>query len=185
VFPAHEERAAVFAEGVALKKKKLPYKLEGETPKTTNYTRSILALREADSQGFYDVLWSNLDDEITEATTANIFFIGRHGSTYEISTPALQCGLLPGITRETILRLMRDAGVDVSEAVIYGNELPRYDEAFLCSTVRGLVPVERIDNQHFHTTRPNSIFHMIEAAYMKWVQLQLGFKVNWNTGERA
>ena len=52
------------------------------------------------------------------------------------------------------------------------------------STVRGLVPVNQIGKHKMYTSRPNATFHHINRLYMAWVQKQVGYAVNWRTGEK-
>src|SRR5262249_21009493 len=130
-FPAKSVPPTYYTEGLRLKFKKLPYTDRGATPKTGNYQRSLLALQKAKQEGFDDVLWSNGDGELTEATTSNIFLIGRHGDEVEIATPSLHSGLLKGITRSNIIRLLEEGQIPVEEKIIYTDEIARFDEAFL------------------------------------------------------
>lgn len=180
--PAKIEDTRIYRSGISLKRKRLPFVERGAQPKTGNYLHSITAIREARNAGFDEVLWSNAEGEITEAATANIFLIGRTGDRVAICTPSSNSGILEGITRANIIRLLTNAGINVTSETIFIDQLAKFDEAFLCSTVRGLVPVNRIDRHALHTCRPNSIFAKIESLYLTWVQTQLGYRVDWNTG---
>jgi branched-subunit amino acid aminotransferase/4-amino-4-deoxychorismate lyase len=181
-FPAKIEPAEYLQNGIALKLKRSPIIERGPNPKTGNYLRSILAMRAANREGFQDVLWSNAEGEITEASTANIFFLGREGDLVEVATPTLQSGILSGITRGTLIRILNQAKIPVTERVIYHDEIPRFDEAFLCSTVRGLMPITKIDRHVLRTTRPNSTFQHFQRLFNAHVHVQLGYAVDWNTG---
>jgi len=185
VFPAKVEPDELYQEGVSLKRVVSPTTDRGPTAKTGNYLKSIVAIKKAEKSGMQDILWTNSSDEITEASTANIFFIGRIGDNVFIQTPSQMSGLLLGITRETIIKLLIDAGIPCEESIIYSDELPKFDEAFVCSTVRGLVPVKRIGNQTLYTCRKNSVYQHIERLYLTWVQTQLGFRVDWNNGVKV
>ena len=134
--------------------------------------------------GFDDVIWCNSESEITESTTANLFFIGRHGDLVEISTPSLRSGILKGITRETILTLLNSAKIPARELIVYKDELPRFDEAFCCSTVKGLIPITKIDKHQLHTLRANSTFRHINRLFQTWVASEIGHYVDWNTGDK-
>jgi len=140
-------------------------------------------MKQARENGYDDVLWYNSSEEITEASTANIFVIGREGDLVEIATPSTHCGILEGITRATIITLLTNAQIKVTERVIDRDELARFDEAFICSTIRGLIPVKKIDNHTLHTKRKNSVFNHIERLYLTWVESQLGYRIDWNTGK--
>jgi len=182
--PAASEPGATYIDGIALKRMVKAGGSRGASAKTANYLESILALQKAAPEGYQDVLWSNSDGEITEASTANIFFIARQGDEVEFVTPPAASGILLGITRDTLIAVMRQATLPVHEQIVYADELPRFDEAFLCSTVRGLVPVNRIDRHRLHTARSGSIYRHIERLYLTWVETQLGYRVDWATGRR-
>ncbi len=181
-FPAPMEPERSFSEGLKLQLDRLPYTEREASAKTGNYLRSILAMKRAHREGFDDVLWSNADREITEASTANIFLLGREGDLLEIATPSIYSGILAGITRSTLIELLNRAQIPVTERVIYADEIPRFDEAFVCSTVRGLIPVQRIGQHQLHTLRPNSSFQHIVRLHRAWVTSQLGHEVDWRTG---
>jgi len=181
--PAKQESSEILENGLKLKRKIANFTERGASAKTGNYIRSITALKEVKAEGYDDVLWTNGDHEITEATTANVFLIGREGDLVEIATPPAQSGLLLGITRSRIINLLESAKIKVTERIISADELARFDEGFLCSTVRGLVPIQAIDKHRLHTTRKNAVFNHIRSLYMTWVQTQLGHRVDWNTGE--
>ncbi|MFK7825672.1 MAG: aminotransferase class IV [Oligoflexales bacterium] len=172
----------VYHEGVRLRLFELPHTERTAVAKTGNYLRSILAMEKAKKEGFSDAMWSNSAGELTEASTANIFFIGRHGDYVSVSTPSVQSGILKGITRATVISLLKKAGIPVEETIIYKDELAKYDEAFLCSTVKGLVPLAQINSHQFHTVRKNSIFRHINRLYHSWVASEIGYYVDWNSG---
>jgi branched-chain amino acid aminotransferase len=182
-FPAKEENPLTYINGLSLKRKKLPFTERGAHSKTGNYLRSILAVKDAQKEGFDEVIWSNSEGEFTEASTANIFFIGREGDLLEIVTPSTQSGILKGLTRKRIQTLLRNAGIKNDERIIYTDELAKFDEAFICSTVRGLIPINRIDRHTLHTCRTNSVFRKIESLYLTWLEVSLDRKVDWNTGK--
>ncbi|TWW09422.1 branched chain amino acid aminotransferase [Planctomyces bekefii] len=180
--PAAHEPADLYRDGLALKRMIKEDSSRGAKPKTASYLHTALALKRAATDGFDEILWSNSDGEISEAATANIFFLAREGDLLEIVTPPAQSGILLGITRGTIMRLLQQAKIPVHEQIIFADELPRFDEAFLCSTVRGLVPIHRIDNHRLHSARPQSSFRHVERLFQTWVATEIGHRVDWATG---
>lgn len=179
------ETTRIYEQGLSLKRSNHGYTSRGKNPKSTNYIESIKALNKAHSEGFDDILWTNSEGEITEAATANVFLLAREGDLIEIATPPATSGLLLGITRKRIISLLESAKIKVTERVISLDEIARFDEGFLCSTVRGIVPICRIDKHRLHTTRRNSVFRHINRLYMTWVETQIGYQVNWNTGDKS
>ena len=154
----------------------------GPKIKTGLYDMAMGALPRAVSEGFDDILFSNSDQEIAEASASNIFLLGRDGDRVEIATPGEASGILLGITRRRMIELLTSARIPVTVRTIYRDEIPRFDEGFLTSSVRGLVPVSEISGHRLHTTRANSVFRHIERLWNTWVHTQLGYPVDWRTG---
>lgn len=180
--PTRTDPPQIYATGMTLKLCSKQTTKRGATAKTGNYIKSIIELHDAQQFGFDDILWKNAQGEITESSTANIFFIGRDGDSVEIATPPASSGLLLGITRKRVTQLLNSAQIPVTEKLIYFDELPRFDEAFLTSTVRGLIPITRISDQKYFTTRKNSVYNQVNRLYQAWVTSQLGHKINWADG---
>jgi branched-chain amino acid aminotransferase len=151
--------------GLSLKLLHQNYTVRESAAKVNNYLSSIVAFQALGSN-YDEILWLNSEGELTEAATANIFLIARHGDLIEIATPAVTSGILLGITRQKIINLLSEMQILVEEKVIYGDELPRFDEAFLTSTVRGLIPIKSIGKHKLHTCKDNSLFYYIQKAYL-------------------
>lgn len=181
---ANIESSSIYELGLTLKRLVKPATERGAAPKTGNYQKSIVGIARAREEGFQDILWTNADGEITESSIANIFFVQREGDGIHFVTPPPMSGLLLGITRQTVIDLLRNAKLPVEERIVYADEIARFDEAFLTSTVRGLVPVQAIDQHKLHTTRPNAVFHHVARLYNSWVESQLGFRVEWASGRK-
>lgn len=109
--------------------------------KASNYLASILAHQEARARGAHEALLIDGSGAILEGATSN-FFIVRAGALY---TPALESGILPGITRALVLELARDLGLGVHESAITLEELAEADEAFITSSIREIMPVRSVD----------------------------------------
>ena len=109
--------------------------------KSLNYLNNIQAKMQAVRAGLDDALMLNQSGRVAEASVANIFCV-RHGG---LATPPLSEGPLGGITRDSVLKIARAAGIEARE-----NPLTRYDlitaeEVFLTGSGAGLVPVSEID----------------------------------------
>jgi branched-chain amino acid aminotransferase len=114
--------------------------------KTGNYLNNILCLREAMARGADEVLMTNLAGEITEAAVSNVFFV-RNG---EVITPPLSAGILAGITRRFILEQVAPAcGIPAREQSIRVDELNSFEECFVTSTTRDIVPVGAMDETRY------------------------------------
>ena len=88
--------------------------------------------------GFYEVLFVNEKDEVTEGSFTNIFVL-RGG---KLVTPAVSCGLLPGILRTHLLAGFPET---VVEAPVSREDMDRADGVFVGNSVRGLVQVKLVD----------------------------------------
>jgi branched-chain amino acid aminotransferase len=138
--------------------------------KSNNYLHEVMALRQAAQEGFEEIIWTREDGEILEASTSNIFFMARQGDLLEIVTPPATSGILPGITRKKLISLLTHAGIPVSEQKIFFDEIPRFDEAFVTSSLAGLRPITWIDRQRFHTVRPQATFWHFKRLYQTWLE---------------
>jgi len=132
--------------------------------------RGILIER-ACSAGFDDVLWVNSDGEISESTWANIFLIGRTGDLVEVATPPPASGILLGVTRQRIMELLTISKIPVTERVITLDELPRFDEGFVTSSIRGIRPLVQIDRHKLQSVRPNAVVNHIARLYRTWLKI--------------
>jgi len=74
----------------------------------------------------------------------------------ELTTPDLACAILPGTTRSWILGWGRRAGLDVAEGWLTTRELAEADEAFVCSSVAGILPVTRFEGAPIGDGRPGT-----------------------------
>lgn len=118
--------------------------------KTGNYLNNVLALVEAKRAGGDDAVMLNADGHVTEATTANVFWV----KGAEVFTPSLDCGILAGITRTLLIWAMRQEGFAVVEGRFPPAALRGADEVFLTGTIRGVSPVVRIDGKNAGDGRP-------------------------------
>ncbi len=108
--------------------------------KSNNSLNTILAKIEGTRMGVFETVLLNLEDQLTEGTTSNIFFVRGD----EIFTPALSCGLLEGITRGEVIRLAKQARIRVREGHYSLRDLRRADEVFLTSTTLEVVPITKV-----------------------------------------
>lgn len=121
-----------------------------ETPvrlKSFHYMNNIVAKRELTASGAptgAEGLFLNARGEVVEGMVSNVFWI-RGGELY---TPAIETGLLPGITREFVIELAVESGLQVHEGLYAPEALWQADEVFLTNSVQEIVPVAQlIDRQ--------------------------------------
>ena len=118
--------------------------------KTTSRADYVYARLEARRAGADDALFLTTDGRLSEATSANIFLVRAS----ELATPALDCAILPGTTRSWILRWGGAAGLAPVEGSLAPADLAAADEAFLCSSVAGILPVTRFEGEPIGNGRP-------------------------------
>lgn len=164
--------AAATATGIKLKPQVEAGWSRGSKVKTGFYTHALPALPRVQMQGFDDVLWCNGDHELAEATTANIFLMGRDGDLVEIATPAESSGVLAGVTKRRLIQLLTASKIPVTERVIYKEEIPRFDEAFVTSSLAGPIPVAAIGTHKLQTMRPTAVFSHIQRLWNTWLSTQ-------------
>lgn len=118
--------------------------------KTTSRADYVYARLEARRAGADDALFLTTDGHLSEATSANIFVV--RGT--ELATPALACAILPGTTRTWLLRWAHEVGLAPVEGWLTASDLATSDEAFLCSSVAGVLPVTRFEGRPIGDGRP-------------------------------
>lgn len=118
--------------------------------KTTSRADYVFARLEARRAGADDAIFLTTDGHLSEATSANLFVV--RGS--ELATPALACAILPGTTRSWILAWAADAGLQATEGWLTTRDLAEADEAFLSSSVAGILPVTRFEGRPIGSGTP-------------------------------
>jgi branched-chain amino acid aminotransferase len=129
--------------------------------KTLSYTDAVVGLLEAQEHGADEALFLDGDDHCSEASASNLFMV----TDATLVTPPISCGALPGITRATVLRLATDLGISAVERVCTLDDLLGSDEAFLTSSLRGIVPLVRVDGREIGAGRPGTLTRRIAAAH--------------------
>lgn len=110
-----------------------------------NYLNSRYALLDAKSKGFEGALFLNKNNYISESTGSCVFFI-RGNVLY---TPAVDCDILVGITRNRIIQLARENSIEFKETNIKVEDLDNFQAAFLVGTMIELKPISRIGHKFF------------------------------------
>jgi len=116
------------------------------TLKTTSRADYVYARLEARRAGAEDAVFLTMSGHLSESTTANVFLV-RHAAdgVDELATPSLDCAILPGTTRSWLLRWAGGAGLRPFEGWLTPDELAAASEAFVSSSVAGILPVTRFN----------------------------------------
>jgi branched-chain amino acid aminotransferase len=108
------------------------------------YMICTLSKHAAENAGFQDALMLDWRGQVAEATGANIFLI-RDGALH---TPTPD-SFLNGLTRQTVIKLAKQRGIEVVERAIWPNELASFDEVFLTGSAAEITPVNEIAGMSF------------------------------------
>ncbi len=141
------------------------------------YINSILANQEATADGYDEALLLDTDGYVSEGSGENVFII-RNGKLY---TPDL-ASCLDGITRDAVLTMARDIGIEVIEKRITRDEMYCCDEAFFTGTAAEITPIRELDNREIGpghrgpiTEKLQSLFFDVVAGkapqYQHWLTL--------------
>jgi branched-chain amino acid aminotransferase len=122
--------------------------------KTTSRADYVFARVEARRAGADDAVFLTIDGHLSEATSANLFIVREDGGRRELATPALECAILPGTTRTWLLGWAARAGLAPVEGWLGPADLAGADEAFVCSSVAGVLPVTRYEGRQIGAGAP-------------------------------
>jgi branched-chain amino acid aminotransferase len=122
------------------------------------YPNNARALFEARARGFDDAIMCDALGNVAELATSNIFMV-RDGVIF---TPAPNGTFLSGITRQRVIKLLRGAGMEVSEATLRYQEFESADEIFSTGNFSKVLPVTRIDER---ALQPGPVYHKARELY--------------------
>ena len=142
------------------------------------YVNSILAKREAVMAGYDEAILLDISGFVAEASGENIFCVGRHGT---VRTPSLSSPILRGITRETVIALLKDAGRKVEEVSFTRDALYIAGEVFFTGTAAEVTPVREVDNRKVGEGKPGEITKSIQELYFRVVRGQEPRYEHWLT----
>lgn len=121
------------------------------------YITSALAKTEAVDSGFDEAILMNSQGKVCEATGMNVFVI-RNG---KLITPGVNQDVLEGITRDSIITIAQDLGIQVEQREIDKTELFIADEMFLCGTAAKITPIKQVEN--YYLPKENPITETLKA----------------------
>ncbi len=125
------------------------------------YVTSILAKREAILQGFDEAILLDTEGYVSEASGENVFAV-RNGRLW--TTPVTGT-ILAGVTRDAIIHIARDLGIEVREQRFTRDFLWIADEVFMTGTAAEVTPVREIDNRNVGSGRAGPITRQLQEAF--------------------
>jgi branched-chain amino acid aminotransferase len=141
------------------------------------YVNSVLAKREALKAGYDEAILLDAQGLVTEGTGENIFIV-KNGV---VRTPPTSSSILAGITRDTIITLARDLGLDLREQAFTRDELWIADEVFLTGTAAEITPVREIDDRRIGAGEPGPTTRRLQERYFQAVRDADGVHPEWLT----
>ena len=126
------------------------------------YMICTISKHKAEKKGFADAMMLDWQGRVAECTGANIFFT-RDGA---IHTPIADC-FLNGLTRQTVMALAKEQGLEIIERRIMPDELPSFNECFIVGSAAEVTPVAVIGP---HSFKPGNISRTMMDAYTNAVR---------------
>jgi branched-chain amino acid aminotransferase len=135
-----------------------PNTLPAAAKASGQYLNSQLAKMEAMNSGFDEAILLNEQGFLADGSGENVFVV-RDGV---LSTPPTTASCLPGITRDTVIRLARGMGYEVREADVVRTDLYHADEVFFTGTAAEITPIRSIDD---HEVGPGPVTKRIQKEF--------------------
>ena len=130
----------------------------------------LLARQEAATFGVDHAILLNDDGLVSEGSSSNVFHV-KDGTLF---TPAEHCGILPGITREVVMRdLAPSLGISTKEVDVALVDLLEADEAFLTNSMIEVMPLTILADRSVGSGRPGALTQRLMKAYKALVERSL------------
>jgi branched-chain amino acid aminotransferase len=136
-----------------------------EAKASGNYANSILANVEAKKAGADEAIMLSIDGSVAEGSGENIFMV-QNG---KVVTPSRDSDILPGITRDSILKIAQNMGLETDERKVHGEELYTSDELFFTGTASEVTPIIKVDSKKIGSGKPGPITKTLAAKYSEVV----------------
>jgi branched-chain amino acid aminotransferase len=130
-----------------------------------HYVNSILARYEANDDGFDEGLMLDANGYVAEGTGENVFVV-KNGV---VLTPPT-ANILPGITRDTCIRILEHLGVQVKEQFFGRDAFYTADEAFMCGTAAEVTPIASLDRRQIGAGCRGPLTEKVQRIYLDAVQ---------------
>lgn len=144
---------------------------------TGQYIVSVMAKREAKLMGYDEAILLDLSGQVAEGSGENVFIV----QSGRLLTPPLNAAILPGITRDTVITLAREQGVEVSEEGFSRDAMLLADEAFLTGTAAELTPVRELDDRPIGDGKVGPITRLLQQRYFDVVRGASEVHPEWRT----
>jgi len=133
--------------------------------KSLNFLNYIIAKEESMAEGFDNAILLNTKGDVAEGSTSNVFMVKKN----RLITPAISCGILPGITRGVIIEIAGRMKIKVRERRVSPKELLSGDEVFLTNSLAEVLPVTKIGAKKIDDGMPGDLTKLLHISYQKEV----------------
>ncbi|EMI26037.1 MULTISPECIES: branched-chain-amino-acid transaminase [Rhodopirellula] len=133
--------------------------------KSLNYLNNIMAKIEAIRAGCIEAVMLNTKGEVAECTGDNIFIVRGD----RLITPPIDAGILEGITRNTVIDLARENGIEVAEEAMTRHDIFVADECFLTGSAAEVIPAVKLDGRVIGDGKPGPMTQKLNAAFREFV----------------
>ncbi len=140
-----------------------------------DYLNGALAVMEAKLNGFDETIMLNELHMVAEGSGENLFLV-RGG---RIITPPLNAGILPGITRESIMLLAKEMGYELIEQNLSRAELYTAEELFFTGTAAEVTPIREVDRRTVGSGMPGPTTKALQAKFLEIVKGKVGSHESW------
>ena len=137
----------------------------GVRVKSHHYGNNVLGRFEMPSLATQEGFFLTEADYVAEGVTSNVFWVNDD----KLYTPSLETGILPGITREWVIRKAKQLGMQVEEGLFTKGDVEQASECFITNSVQELVPIGRLEDVQLLGNK-GPIYARIHAAYVKEIK---------------
>lgn len=142
-----------------------------------NYTNSIIANLEAKKAGADEAILLSTNGYVAEGSGENIFLV-QNG---KLLTPSKSSDILVGITRDSIIKIAANMGLEVMEREVHREELYSAEELFFTGTASEVTPITTVDSRKIGAGKPGPITKMLAEKYASAVSGQKSEFSGWLT----
>ena len=127
----------------------------------SNYANAALARVEALKEGYDEAIMLNYEGKVAEGSAENIFIVNDH----QILTPPLTSGILGGITRDSVIKIIEENGGHVVESDFDREDLYTADEIFMTGTAAEVKSVTQVDKTVIGNGKPGKITRALQKSF--------------------
>lgn len=131
-----------------------------------NYLNAQLIKIEAIKAGYSEGIALDVSGHVSEGSGANIFIV-KNGDVY---TPPFTSSILPGVTRSSVMTILRDAGYNVLEVPVAREMLTIADELFFTGTAAEVTPIRSVDGYNIGNGKPGPITRATQEKFFDVVR---------------